>query len=762
VRQWRFEIFNRSGSTDIHGNSVLEDIKELGISSVEAVQSAKVFLVEAEFDERFAKQLGRELLTDPVCEEYHIGRSGPPAGLAKATLIEVHLKSGVTDPVAESVMAAITDMGASASNVRTARKYILLGEVGTTQIDTIAKKILANDCIEEVIIGNEAEPPSPHLRPYELKIIHWPIRDLDDDGLIALSKKKDLFLNLLEMQTIQKHYGELGREPTDVELEMIAQTWSEHCVHKTLKSSVDMTIDNRQIHFDNLLKETVFKTTEELNKSWCISVFADNAGVVEFDEDSAVCFKVETHNRPSALDPYGGSATGIGGVIRDPMGTGLGARPIANTDIFCFGLPDKKLEDVPKGVLHPRRIMKGVVAGVRDYGNRMGIPTVNGAIYFDDRYTANPLVYCGNIGIMDKNKCFKNPQAGNVIIVVGGRTGRDGIHGATFSSGEITHEYETIFSHAVQIGNPITEKKMLDVLLQANEAGLYEAITDCGAGGLSSAVGEMGKELGAEVDLEKVPLKYAGLNYNEIWISEAQERMVIAVKPENLKAIMKIFDDENVEATAIGKFTNDKKLILRYNGQHVAEMNMDFLHDGVPRYSRKAIWKTPELSEPSIAEKHNYNDELLKILSSYNVASKEWVIRQYDHEVQGSSVVKPLTGVNNDGPSDAAVIKPKFNSDRGVAISCGMNPLYGDIDPYWMALAGIDEAIRNLICVGGRIDRVALLDNFCWGNCTKAETFGPLVRAAQGCYDGAIAFDSPFISGKDSLFAVYLRQGFAQ
>jgi len=751
VRQWRFEIFNRSGSTDIHGNSVLEDIKELGISSVEAVQSAKVFLVEAEFDERFAKQLGRELLTDPVCEEYHIGRSGPPAGLAKATLIEVHLKSGVTDPVAESVMAAITDMGASASNVRTARKYILLGEVSTTQIDTIAKKILANDCIEEVIIGNEAEPPSPHLRPYELKIIHWPIRDLDDDGLIALSKKKDLFLNLLEMQTIQKHYGELGREPTDVELEMIAQTWSEHCVHKTLKSSVDMTIDNRQIHFDNLLKETVFKTTEELNKSWCISVFADNAGVVEFDEDSAVCFKVETHNRPSALDPYGGSATGIGGVIRDPMGTGLGARPIANTDIFCFGLPDKKLEDVPKGVLHPRRIMKGVVAGVRDYGNRMGIPTVNGAIYFDDRYTANPLVYCGNIGIMDKNKCFKNPQAGNVIIVVGGRTGRDGIHGATFSSGEITHEYETIFSHAVQIGNPITEKKMLDVLLQANEAGLYEAITDCGAGGLSSAVGEMGKELGAEVDLEKVPLKYAGLNYNEIWISEAQERMVIAVKPENLKAIMKIFDDENVEATAIGKFTNDKKLILRYNGQHVAEMNMDFLHDGVPRYSRKATWKTPELSEPSIAEKHNYNDELLKILSSYNVASKEWVIRQYDHEVQGSSVVKPLTGVNNDGPSDAAVIKPKFNSDRGVAISCGMNPLYGDIDPYWMALAGIDEAIRNLICVGGRIDRVALLDNFCWGNCTKAETFGPLVRAAQGCYDGAIAFDSPFISGKDSL-----------
>jgi phosphoribosylformylglycinamidine synthase len=751
VRQWRFEVFNRGGFPDVHGNGVFVEIKELGIGSVEAVQSARVFLIEGDFDKKFAERLAKELLTDPVCEEYYIGRSGAPAGLAKATLIEVHLKSGVTDPVAQSVMTAMADMGVEAGNVRTARKYILLGDINQSQTDTIARKILANDCIEEFVIGNEAEPPTPHLKPYELKIVKWPVCELNDDELVALSKEKDLFLNLVEMQTIQKYYRELGREPTDVELESLAQTWSEHCVHKTLKSSVDMTINGEQIHFDNLLKETVFKATKELNKKWCISVFADNAGVVEFDEDSAVCFKVETHNRPSALDPYGGSATGIGGVIRDPMGTGLGARPIANTDIFCFGLPDTKHEEIPKGVLHPRRIMRGVVAGVRDYGNRMGIPTVNGAIYFDERYLGNPLVYCGNIGIMDKNKCFKNPQSGDVIIVVGGRTGRDGIHGATFSSGEITHEYESIFSHAVQIGNAITEKTMLDVLVQANEAGLYNAITDCGAGGLSSAVGEMGKDLGAEVDLEKVPLKYTGLNYTEIWISEAQERMVIAVKPENLKAITKIFDDENVESTVIGKFTDDKKLILKYNGEKVAEMDMDFLHDGVPKYSREAVWKSPELSEPSIPERDNYNDELLQILSCYNVASKEWVIRQYDHEVQGTSVVKPLVGVTNDGPGDGAVIRPKFDSDRGLAISCGMNPLYGDIDPYWMALGGIDEAVRNVICVGGRADRIALLDNFSWGNCRKPETFGPLVRAAQACYDGAIAFGTPFVSGKDSL-----------
>ena len=751
MKQWRFEVFNRPGTSDVHGNGVLEDIRELGIKSVEAIQSARVFLIEADFDKEFAGRVAEELLTDPVCEEYYIGRSKAPAGLAKATLIEVHLKSGVTDPVAQSVTAALADMGVTVENVRTARKYVLLGQINQEQIATISQKILANDCIETVIVGDAAEPPSPHLKPYELKILHWPIRELDDDGLLALSKEKDLFLNLVEMKTIQRHYQDLGREPTDIELEMLAQTWSEHCVHKTLKSSVDMSINGDEVHFDNLLKETVFGATKELNKPWCISVFDDNAGVIEFDETSAVCFKVETHNHPSALDPYGGAATGIGGVIRDPMGTGMGAKPIANTDIFCFGPPDMKLEEIPKGVLHPRRIMKGVVSGVRDYGNRMGIPTVNGAIYFDERYLANPLVYCGNIGLMDKDKCFKHPQSDSLIIVVGGRTGRDGIHGATFSSGEMTHEHETVFSHAVQIGDAITEKKMLDVLLQARDAGLYEAITDCGAGGLSSAVGEMGAELGAEVDLEKVPLKYAGLNYTEIWISEAQERMVISVKSENLEAIKKIFDSENVESTVIGKFTSDKKLVLRYRGEIVGQLDMDFLHDGVPKYSRKAEWTHRGLPEPNIPEKENYNDELLKILSSYNVASKEWVIRQYDHEVQGGSAVKPLVGIANDGPSDAAVIRPKFDSDRGLAISCGMNPMYGDIDPYWMALAGIEEAIRNIICVGGKFDRIAVLDNFCWGNCTKPQTLGPLVRAAQACRDGAMAYSVPFISGKDSL-----------
>ncbi len=752
MKQWRFEVSNKSGFRDVHGQAVLSEIRECGIRSVEDVFSTKVYMIEADFDREFAERVARELLSDPVFQDCALGRSGAPAGPMPASVIEVHLKSGVTDPVAESVYSALLDLGAGAvGSVRTARKYILLGNLSEADCQTICRRVLANDCIEEVIIGADAEPPSPHTQPYELNVTELPIRDLDEDGLTALSKERDLFLDLKEMQTIQSHYRGLDREPTDVELETLAQTWSEHCVHKTLKSRVEMDLDGEKITFGNLLKETVFKATQDLNRDWCLSVFSDNAGVIEFDESSAVCFKVETHNHPSALDPYGGAATGIGGVIRDPMGTGMGAKPIANTDVFCFGRPDMAPNEVPKGVLHPRRIMKGVVAGVRDYGNRMGIPTVNGALYFDDRYLANPLVFCGNVGLIPRDKCFKHQQAGHLIVVVGGRTGRDGIHGATFSSGEMTHEHEDIFSHAVQIGNAITEKKMLDTLLEARDRELYEAITDCGAGGLSSAVGEMGAELGAEVDLEKVPLKYAGLSYTEIWISEAQERMVIAVKPENLDAILKLFGSEDVEATVIGRFTGDQQLTLRYQGREVGRLDMDFLHEGICKYERKAVWKSPASAEPVIGLKDDFTEDLLAILSSYNVASKEWVIRQYDHEVQGGSVIKPLAGVTNDGPSDAAVMRPKYDSDRGIALACGMNPCYGDLDPYRMALSGIDEAVRNLVCVGARFERIALLDNFCWGDCRRPETFGTLVRSAQACYDGAMAYGTPFISGKDSL-----------
>ncbi|RKY36724.1 MAG: phosphoribosylformylglycinamidine synthase subunit PurL, partial [Candidatus Omnitrophota bacterium] len=506
----------------------------------------------------------------------------------------------------------------------------------------------------------------------------------------------------------------------------------------------------------NLLKSTIMSATKILNKPWCVSVFKDNAGIVKFDHNHNICFKVETHNHPSALEPYGGAGTGIGGVIRDILGVGLGAKPIMNNDVFCFGPPELAVQDVPDGALHPLRVMKGVVAGVKDYGNKMGIPTVNGAVIFDPRYTANPLVYCGTVGIMPKEYSFGSASSGEYVVVVGGRTGRDGIHGATFSSGSLTNASEMSSSGAVQIGNPITEKKVLDTLLNARDKKLYTAITDCGAGGLSSAVGEMGEEIGVRIELEKVPLKYAGLNYTEIWISEAQERMVLSVPEENLKSLLELFTQEDVEAVVIGCFTNTKQLELFYQDVCVCSLSMEFLHNGLPLLTRKALWKKPLIKETKYEPARNLTGELLKILSDLNVCSKEWIIRQYDHEVQGMSVLKPLSGICNDGPQDAAVVKPFADSKKGITISCGINPRYSDIDPYYMAVSCIDEALRQIVAVGGSLEHSCILDNFSWGNTDKPEILGGLVRACLGCRDASLAYKVPFISGKDSLHNEYI------
>ncbi|HSU65330.1 MAG TPA: AIR synthase-related protein, partial [Tepidisphaeraceae bacterium] len=484
----------------------------------------------------------------------------------------------------------------------------------------------------------------------------------------------------------------------------------------------------------------------------------------------AVCFKAETHNHPSAIEPYGGSATGAGGVIRDILGTGLAAKPIANTDVFCVAFPDRDSGTLPRGVIHPKRILQQVVAGVRDYGNRMGIPTVNGAVYFDDRYVGNPLVFCGCIGLIPRNKIHKETKPGDAIVVMGGRTGRDGIHGATFSSAELTDTHADEFSHAVQIGNAITEKKVTDVILQARDRGLFTAVTDCGAGGLSSAIGEMGEKLGASVELDKVPLKYAGLRYDEIWISEAQERMVLSVPRAHLEELLNLSASENVESTVIGRFgTDNSELILSYRGQEVGRMSMDFLHHGIPMPARKAIvveesansrgrkprssssQQTSSRGEKTGASAHGYQikDQLLKLLAHPNIASKHWIIRQYDHEVQGGSVIKPLTGPLQVGPSDAAVLRPKLDSYRGIAIGCGLAPQV--LDPYEMALAAIDEAVRNVVAVGADPGKIAILDNFCWPSVDDEKTMGTLVRACEACRDAALAYGIPFISGKDSL-----------
>ncbi len=854
---WEVDIYPAPGQPDLLGRPISTAAAELGLAAELEVAAARGYLIQADWDLGQAQRVALELLTDSIVETAIVAPVGDeslnqrpklvdagadaetrrhgdaeiPASSSSSSpsplLVHVLPKPGVMDPVAQSVMSAIEDFGLKAEVVRTLKKFWICG-LAPDRIATLSAKVLANDAIEQVIVGPLGFRHLELGSPYVFHLTTVPIRAMDDEALRVLSRKGQLYLSLVEMQTIRAHFQELGRDPTDAELETVAQTWSEHCSHKTLAGRIHYRelaggIDFQSVEkrgqtdcksilqsgertFQNMLRETIFAATEKIRQElgpddWCVSVFRDNAGIIRFDDQYNVVFKVETHNHPSALEPYGGANTGIGGVIRDPMGTGMGAKPICNTDVFCFAPPDTPLDEIPAGVLHPRRVAKGVVSGVRDYGNRMGIPTVNGAVYFDPRYLGNPLVFCGNLGLIPRDKSFKETRPGDMIVAIGGRTGRDGIHGATFSSAELDSQSETVSGGAVQIGNAITEKMVLDVLLAARDRGLYTAVTDCGAGGFSSAVGEMGEKIGAEVWLDQVPLKYEGLSYTEIWISEAQERMVLSVPPENVDALTTLCSSEGVEATVIGRFEPTGRLVLKYQGQEVANLAMAFLHDGRPPVVREAVWEQRseigghEVGWAESCESHHASGEdtvhstqysvlstphplpagyplggsplpapsplppppsdftpaLLAILSSLNVCSKEWIIRQYDHEVQGGSVIKPLVGVVNDGPSDAAVLRPVLSSRRGIVVACGMNPCYGDIDPYWMAAAAIDEAVRNCVAVGADPRRIAILDNFCWGNTDRPETLGSLVRAALACYDVATVLGTPFISGKDSL-----------
>jgi phosphoribosylformylglycinamidine synthase subunit PurSL len=755
---WEVEI--RPNEIDYDRRRVAQeyDLLTHGADGMAVFQgSSRGYLFEADLANNEQRTKLGAFLGDDLVESVVLRKLGelPPTHQPQ-NVLTVLLKPGVMDPVSQSVLSTGRELGLGVKDVRTFRRYYLSPDVNPSRPQL--NRVLANDAIEQLVEG----PLTLHHlglgKPYEFRLVIVPIRELDEPSLMKLSRDGQLALNLAEMKAVQTHFRDQGREPTDIELETIAQTWSEHCSHKTLKGPIDFTdASGHTRRIKNLLKETIFGATQELRhrfgkEDWCVSVFADNAGIIKFDEQFNLCFKVETHNHPSAIEPYGGANTGLGGVIRDVLGTGLGAKPVCNTDVFCFAPPDYPPENLPPGVLHPRKVMTGVVSGVRDYGNRIGIPTVNGAVLFDERYLGNPLVYCGTVGLIPADKCFKEPKDGDLIVAVGGRTGRDGIHGATFSSVELTSESEKVSGGAVQIGNAITEKKVLDVLLQARDRGLYTSITDCGAGGFSSAVGEMGAELGARVHLEEAPLKYEGLSYAEIWISEAQERMVLAVPADRWPHLKKLCDDEDVEAAVLGRYEANGRLKLFYRDQQVGDLSMEFLHDGRPEIVRRAVWHSSDhASAKPPSAKVDFTDTLKKILGSYSVCSKEWVIRQYDHEVQGGSAIKPLVGAVEDGPGDAAVIAPVAGSFRGLAVGCGINPRYGDLDPYAMAAAAIDEAVRNVVAVGADPSRIALLDNFCWGNTDRPEILGSLVRAAEACRDLALAFGTPFISGKDSL-----------
>ena len=739
----------------------LELVRAAGVS-VAGLREAWVYEL-GPLSEDDARRLAAGLLADPALDEARVLPAGSEdeegCGADEAVLTLLR-RDGVMDPVALSTREAAAQLGIELSEVRTARRLYLRGAEGKPPRETVAAlaQRLANPVVDRALVGESQLPPhaagaaAPTLRE------EVPLEGLDAEALAALSRERTLALDAVEMQAIQAHYAELGRAPSRLELETLAQTWSEHCKHKTLTGPIAFSefdpagqeVASRG--YDNLLKQTIFQSTTDLADPRCLSVFADNAGVVRFDDELGVAVKVETHNHPSAIEPYGGAGTGIGGVIRDILGTGLGARPIANIDVFCVG--DLHASEHPAGTIHPKQLLQGVVDGVRDYGNRMGIPTVAGALITEPRYVGNPLVYAGTVGMIPVEHVTKAPRPGDWVVAVGGRTGRDGIHGATFSSLELTSESETQSGGAVQIGNPIEEKKFADVLLEVRDQGYLSAVTDCGAGGFSSAVGEMAEGLGATVDLAAAPLKYAGLTPWEVWISEAQERMVLAVPPEHGPAVISAFAAEDVEAVRLGTFEDSGRLVVRWGEQVVGDMDLAFLHDGLPKQERSATWSRPAQVTPSLP--HRPAGPLLKeLLAQPTLCSKEWIVRQYDHEVQGASALKPLVGERSTGPGDGVALAPVPGSRRGVTIGLGIHPRLADRDPYAMALWVIDEALRNVVAVGADPSACAILDNFSWGDCRDAEALGALVRAAEGCRDAALAYKAPFVSGKDSLSNTY-------
>jgi len=582
--------------------------------------------------------------------------------------------------------------------------------------------------------------------PFQLFEVH--LGDIAEDELLQVSRDLGIGLSLQEMKACQRYFSNSRRNPTDIELQTIGQTWSEHCFHKSFKGDI-VTGDGV---ISSLFDTYIARVTRELRPSWCLSVFEDNAGIVSFEERGkttfAIAAKVETHNHPSAIEPFGGAATGVGGVIRDILG--VWADPIACTDVLCFGPLDRDYETLPHWAKHPKYIFSGVVSGIGAYGNNMGIPTVNGGIFFDESYLGNVVVYCGCVGLLRFDRFIRETKPGDIAVLAGGETGRDGIHGVTFASAELTKESEETSRTAVQIPNPIEEEKLKRAILEISAKGFASSITDLGGGGLSCAAGEMAYRSGCglDVELDKVPLKYPDITPWEIYVSESQERMLFSIPERNLEEVMRIFQVEDVRASVIGKFNDTRVLRVWYASHLVADLDIEFLFSP-PKTTRPARWVEPALSDPDLDEPTQLSDALLGILSSPNVCSREPVIRTYDHEVKGSTVLKPLQ-CHKAGPNDAAVLKPLPDSWRGIVVSNGINPRYGKIDPYWMAASSVEEAIRNNVSVGGR--RIALLDNFVWGSPEKPDRLGGLVRAARGCYDTAKDLGTPFISGKDSLY----------
>ncbi|MEK7534732.1 MAG: phosphoribosylformylglycinamidine synthase subunit PurL [Patescibacteria group bacterium] len=749
------EIRVGSIGKDVKGQEVAREAQRtIGVLDLKKVKTAKVYRLEGTTEDG-ARELAETLFCEPIDQKYSLNE---PLIIDTPHVVEVAYKPGVMNPEVGSILKAAHDIGIKLLAADSSLEYYFFGKITKAKAYQILQQLnLLNPAIEHIVVRK--------LKTLLIKgsmgsttII--PIRTMNDNELLFVSKDK-LFLNIQEMKVIKRYFQKIKRDPTDCELETIAQTWSEHCAHKTFKAKLIVDRKKKQPLIDRIKKEAL-----KHNKH-IVSAFVDNSGVMDFYDGYAICGKVETHNSPSAIEPYGGAMTGSGGVFRDILGTGQGAKTIASSDIFCFAHPLLPKEQLPYGCLPPNYLLKAVVAGVKDYGNRMGIPTNNGSVHFHNDFCAKPSVIVGAYGIVPKHLAKKGiVRVGDMAVVVGGRTGRDGIHGATFSSGEMTERTVNVNSSAVQIGNAIEEKRMFDALLEARDKGIIRAMQDCGAGGFSSAIGEMGEQTGVRVDLSKAPLKYQGLSPWEIWISESQERMIVAIAAIKIKRFMRICHKYNVESTELGTFDGSKRLRVYYGKKLVCNLDMEFLYHGLPQRKMTANRPNVILSEAKDLDssaslrmttpstQKDWVNILKQVLSHGNICSKEPIVRLYDQTVQGTNVLQPFSGELMDGPNDAAVIRPLLNKPYGMIVSHGLNPILNKIDPYWGSIWAATEAISNYVAVGGDYKNASLINNYIWPF-PDEESLWSLDKSVDAVVDFVRHLKIPVISGKDSLSSTY-------
>ncbi len=768
----RLEVAIKESAIDVVGEKLKARVeRELGIK-LASCHFIECYNIDEEFTNEQMEILGKEVFTDCIVHDF----SFLQPMYEYAWRIEIGFLPGVTDNVGKTASEAVKDALDKEIKVYYSRTYALIGKVDHRICEQVAT-LLYNNLVEQYIIHEPLKAVMPYLPIVNIKEepnVEKISMRMSKPRAEQFIKERLLALSIEEFTTIKNYFHTpaviakrkkfgLDSRITDVELEAIAQTWSEHCKHKIFNAYISYRENGNSHAINSLFKTFVMCATEKVRKPYVVSVFKDNGGIIKFNHDYDIAVKVETHNAPSALDPYGGALTGILGVQRDILGTGLGSMPFASLNILCFGPLDTKPEDLPKGVLHPRRIFEGVVKGIEHGGNKMGIPTVNGSVTFHEMYTTRPLVYCGTLGVMPslingRKTSEKRVEPGWIAVMVGGRIGKDGIHGATFSSQQL---HSGVPQSVVQIGDPITQKKMLDFILEARDKSLYEAITDNGAGGLSSSIGELARfSDGCEIWLEACPLKYPGLSPWEILVSESQERMTLVVQPEKFSDLEELARKHDVEITTVGKFTDSGYFHVLHKAETVAYLDMKFLHEGLPQLKLNATWEKRKFPEPTIYET-NLDEILYKLLESPNIASKEWIIRQYDHEVKALSVVKQLML----GPSDAAVVTPIYSTREALAISHGICPKFVQ-DSYDMAALAFDEAVRNAIAVGAKFGYMAALDNFSWPDPIQSEKtpdgeykLAQLVRACISLYNIATAYGIPLISGKDSMKNDYYEHG---